>query len=142
LGAADIVKSTLASTVSVTLAVWLVDPLVPVIVIFVFPTGIPDGVVIVKIEVPALMIPVGLNEALALTGSPLAARDTTPPKPLKAPTEILKLVLVPGGTIRELCNEEIEKSPGAAVIVATYVVTATGATPCAAAPPSDQLENK
>ena len=83
---ADNVKSGVFTT-SVTVAVWLRLPLVPVIVSVELPAGVLVVVVIVSVEVPEPVTDAGLNDGVAPDGNPLAARLTVPVNPFKAPTE-------------------------------------------------------
>jgi hypothetical protein len=75
-----------AFTTSVTVAVWLSAPLVPVIVSVKLPVGVLVVVVTVKVLLLEPVIEVGLNEPLAPLGSPLTPRLTVPLKPLSAVT--------------------------------------------------------
>ena len=61
-------------------------PLVPVIVRVALPAEVLPVVVIVKVEFTPGAIEVGLNEAVAPAGSPLAVRLTKPEKPFRAAT--------------------------------------------------------
>jgi hypothetical protein len=68
-------------TVNVRLAEWLRAPLVPVTVMVYAPAGVPFGVS-VKLELPDLIIEVGLKVAVKPAGSvPVTLRVTLPVKP-------------------------------------------------------------
>jgi hypothetical protein len=62
------------------------EPLVPVIVNVGLPGGVLVVVVIVSVELAPGVIEVGLNEAIAPVGRPLAFKLTEPVKPLTAAT--------------------------------------------------------
>ncbi len=85
-GVAEIEKSATAEefTTSVTVAVWTVAPLVPVMVIVDVPTGVVPSVVTVKVEDPDVVTDVGLKVAVAPVGNPLAVKVTVPVKPFRA----------------------------------------------------------
>lgn len=75
-----------AVTIKVTVAVSVSEPLVPVIVIVELPGGVLSVVATVRVELPDVLIEVGLNEYVAPDGSPLALRFTDPLNPFAAPT--------------------------------------------------------
>jgi hypothetical protein len=72
-----------ALTTRVTVAVLVIEPLVPVMVRVLLPVA-ALVVVMVSVEEPAPEMLVGLNEALAPVGRPLTPRATVPVKPLTA----------------------------------------------------------
>ena len=72
-------------TFKVTVAVFVSDPLVPVIVSVELATGVLELVVIVNVELEPTVTDAGLNEAVAPEGRPLAARLIEPVKPFTAP---------------------------------------------------------
>ena len=74
-----------AIAVSVTVAVCVSDPAVPVMVIVELPGGVALVVVMVRVEVPDVVTDAGANVAVAPVGRPEAARLTAPVKPLRAP---------------------------------------------------------
>jgi hypothetical protein len=63
-------------TVSTTDVVWVAEAPVPVTVIVDVAVGVESDVVIVSVELPPAVTLVGLNEALAPVGSPLALNET------------------------------------------------------------------
>jgi len=90
LGEAEILKSGFAPvTTSVTVVEWTNEPLVPVIVSVYVPTGVEAAVVTFMVLLPEPMTEVGLNEALAPVGRPLALKVTVPLKPPDAVTVAL-----------------------------------------------------
>jgi hypothetical protein len=99
LGEAESVKSEDPMTFSVTVAVCVSEPLVPVIVSVGFPIGVLLVVVIVSVELPEPLIEAGTNVAVAPVGSPLALRLTDPVNPLMAPTLTVYVVLPPALTV-------------------------------------------
>ena len=74
-----------APTTRSAVALWFRDPLVPEMVSVDVPAGVPAAVVTVSVALPAPSILAGLNEAVALAGSPLTARFTVPVNPFTAP---------------------------------------------------------
>lgn len=95
-GVADTAKSgaTGAVTTSVTEAVCVVVPLVPVIVNGKVPVGVVLVVVTVSVELPEVS-GVGLNVPVAPAGSPLTVRSTDPVKPPVGVTVAVYVVLLP-----------------------------------------------
>jgi len=80
-GVMEMLKSAGGATTSVAVAVWVREPLVPVTVRVEVPVGVPvPDVVTVMVELPDDVTETGLNEAVALPGSPVAANDTVPTK--------------------------------------------------------------
>jgi hypothetical protein len=120
-GDAEIEKSGAAFTTSVTVAVCVRVPLVPVSVNVELPAGVLPVVVIVSVDVPDVVTEVGLNDAVAPVGSPLALRFTVPVNPFKAPIVAVYVVDPPAVTVRELGDAEIVKS-GAALTTSVTVV--------------------
>jgi hypothetical protein len=88
-------KSGADVTVSEVAAVWLSAPLVAVIVSGYDPTDVAAPTVTVMTDEPAFVIDVGLKEAVAPVGSPLAARFTVPVKPFSAVIVAVYIVLPP-----------------------------------------------
>src|SRR5207249_2012726 len=86
-GVADTVKSGGGFTVSVTVAVRVTVPLVPVIVRVAGPTGVVCAVVTVSVAVPAPAIDDGANVAVAPAGSPLTLSATVPVNPFSTAVE-------------------------------------------------------
>ena len=84
----------------------------PVIVSMELATGVAELVVIVSAELLDPVMDVGLNEALAPPGSPLALKLTVPAKPFRAETLTVYKALPPGLTVCELGAAEIVKSAG------------------------------
>jgi hypothetical protein len=77
---------------SVTWVVRLSEPLVPVIVIANVPSAVDEVVLTVSVEdVPVVVVGLGLNDAVAPLGSPLAANDTAPANP---PVRVIVTVYV------------------------------------------------
>ena len=69
----------------VTLAVFVSEPPVPVMVKAKLPGGVLLAVVIVNVELLPALTEVGLNVAVALAGSPLTLKPIEPVKPFIAP---------------------------------------------------------
>src|SRR4051812_25166825 len=80
-------------TTSVTVTVWLRVPLVPVIVIVKVPVGVVVEVVTVSVEAP--VVGLGLNDAVAPAGRPLAASVTEPVNPPDGVSVTVYVVLAP-----------------------------------------------
>jgi hypothetical protein len=85
LGEAVTVKSGPA-TFRVTLVECVSEPLVPVIVRVDVPIGVPAPVVIVRTELPDVLIEVGLKDGVAPDGRPVAVSATLPLNVPSAPT--------------------------------------------------------
>jgi len=81
-GVADNVKSGGAVTSSATAVLLSCDPLVPVIVTFVLPTGVLEVVVTVRVELEPGCMEGGLKDGVVPDGKPLALRLTDPLNPL------------------------------------------------------------
>jgi hypothetical protein len=73
-------------TSSVTVAVCVSAPLVPVIVSVELPVGVLPVVVTVSVEVPDPLTEAGENDGVAPLGRPLTLRLTEPVNPFRAPT--------------------------------------------------------
>jgi len=86
-------------TVSVAVAVFDLDPLVPVTVSVEFAPGVAEVVVTVMVEVPAPVMVAGLNEAVAPAGRPLTVGVTTPLNPFTAVVVTVYVVLPPATTV-------------------------------------------
>jgi len=87
LGEAESVKSGGAPTLRVTVAVCVAPAaLVPVMVRTLLPGGVLLARMTVRVELPAWVMEVGENEAVAPEGRPAAAKLTWPVKPKSAPT--------------------------------------------------------
>ena len=85
-GVAEIEKSGVAEefTTRVTVVVWTVLPLVPVMVMVEVPVGVVLAVVTVIVEEPEVVTDVGLKLAVAPVGKPLALKVTVPLNPFNA----------------------------------------------------------
>src|SRR5438093_13024358 len=94
-GVADNVKSGGGFTVSVTVAVRVSVPLVPVIVMVAAPIGVVDVVVTVSVAAPAPAMDDGANVAVAPAGSPLTLNATEPVNPFSAVVDTVEVVLAP-----------------------------------------------
>ena len=70
--------------VRVTVAVFVIAPLVALMLRVRVPVAVVPDVVIVSVEVPELVIWVGLNDAVPPDGRPLMVRDSVPVKPPSA----------------------------------------------------------
>jgi hypothetical protein len=108
-GVVEIVKSGLPVTFKETVAVWVSESLVPVIVSVEPPTGVLEAVVTVRVELAPGPIADGLNEAVAPVGNPLMFSPTLPLNEFTAATLTVYVVVLPPTTT--LCEE------GVAVIV-------------------------
>lgn len=93
------VNSGLAVTVRVTLAVSIVEPLVPVTVMVTAPTLAVLVAVNVSVLPPDPVTEVGLKLAVTPAGRPLTVNATALLKPLNAPTVTLLPTLVPCMTV-------------------------------------------
>ena len=94
-GVAETVKSGGRFTVSVTVAVRVTPPLVPVIVRVAGPTGVVCAVVTVSVAVPAPAMDDGANVAVAPAGSPLTLNATESVNPFRAVVDTVEVVLAP-----------------------------------------------
>jgi hypothetical protein len=106
-------------TVSVTVAVCVTLPLVPVIVNVDVPAGVLPVVVTVNVEVPAPVTVPGEKLAVAPVGNPLALSVTTPPNPFNDPMLAVYVVAFPAITVRVLGVTEIVKSGGGGCVFTT-----------------------
>jgi len=106
-------------TISVTVAVCVTLPLVPVIVNVELPAGVLPPVVTVNVELPAPVTVAGEKPAVAPVGNPLALSVTTPPKPFSAPTLAVYVVAFPAITVCVLGLPEIVKSGGGGCALTT-----------------------
>ena len=97
-GEIEMVKFGSAVTVKVSVAVSVVDPLVPVIVTVAAPTVAVFEAVKVSVLPAEPVTDVGLNEAVTPDGNPLMLRATVPEKPLIAVTVTPSVVEVPCST--------------------------------------------
>jgi hypothetical protein len=114
-------------TFSVTLAEFVREPLVPLMLRVGFPTGVLEVVAIVSVELAPAAIEVGLNEAVAPVGSPLVTlRFTVPVKPLSAATPTVYVVLLPWLTDWVAGEAEIVKL-GASEVIGTICIPLRGA---------------
>lgn len=130
-GPTDIEKSGAVPEISVTLAVCVKAPLVPVIVSVVAPEGIAPFVVTVRTEIAEPLSVGGVKEAVAFAGNPLTARLTLPVKPFNAVTPTMYFAVDPL-SVWEAGTDEREKSgvdpttrPRPAVCVRTPLVPVT-----------------
>jgi hypothetical protein len=98
-GEAKSVKTGGSVTFSVIVALWVSGPLVPVTVRVELPTGVLSVVVIVRVELPELLIETGENVAVAPVGRPLALRLTEPVYAFVAPRFTVYVVLPPAFTV-------------------------------------------
>ena len=73
----------LDETLSVTVAVWVSVPLIPVIVITELPVGVPADVAIISVEPAPAATDGGLKLPEAPVGKPLMVRLTVPLKPFR-----------------------------------------------------------
>jgi len=118
-GVADNVKSAVFAdcTTSVTVAVWIKLPLVPVMVSVEVANGVEAVVETIKIEDPEPpLIEAGLKLAVAPVGKPLTTRDTVPVNPLNGATLAVYVVFAPAFTVCELGVAENIKSGGVGVV--------------------------
>jgi hypothetical protein len=102
-GLADTVKSGCCTgfTCSVTLALWVRLPLVPVTVSVYVPAAVVLAVETLNVEEPEPLTEVGLNEVVTPVGTPLTLSATLPLNPLSAPTLTVELVPPPTVTASE-----------------------------------------
>src|SRR5580693_7365364 len=125
LGAPASVKFGGPVTFSVTVAVCVSEPLVPVIVSVGLPIGVLLVVVTVSVEDPAPVTDVGENDAVAPVGSPLVTlKLTAPPNPFSTPRFTVYVVLPPAATVCVPGVADIVKS-GANTVKATVAVCVT-----------------
>jgi hypothetical protein len=112
-------------TTSVTVAVCVNEPLVPVIVNVGLPVGVLLVVVTVSVEDPVPLTVEGENEAVAPVGSPLLKLRFTPLlKPFSAPTLNVYFAVLPGFTENEL-GVAVRLKSGAVTFIVTFTVCAS-----------------
>jgi hypothetical protein len=104
-------------TVSVTVMLWTLLPLVPVMVSVEVPPATVAGTVTVNVEVPDPVTDVGLNAAVALVGNPLTVKAVAPVRPAVAVTVTVNVPVPPATTVRVVGEDDSEKS-GVTVSVA------------------------
>jgi hypothetical protein len=103
---------------SVVVAECVRDPLVPVTVSVELPGGVLPVVLIVRVDVPEPVTDVGLNDAVAPAGNPLAPRVTAALNPFRAMTETVQVALPPGAIV---CDEGATETEKSAVALTTRV---------------------
>ena len=84
-GVADKVKFGGAVTLRLTVVLWTNDPLVPVMVNVLVPTGVEAEVVTVRVAEPAGLTDAGVSVAVAPAGRPLTVKSTGLLNPLTLP---------------------------------------------------------
>jgi hypothetical protein len=110
-------------TVKLNVVVWVVLVPVPVIVTGNVPAGVEVAVARVSVEEPPEVTDVGLNDALAPAGSPLADSDTACAVPDVVAVDTVAVVELPGFTAAEAGLTEIEKSLAATLrLTSSYLV--------------------
>ena len=102
---------------SVTVAEWLNEPDVPVMVTKNDPVDVPEDML--NSEDPEPLMDAGLKLAKASPGSPETSRDTFPVNPLKALTATLIPALSPALMVCDEGEADRVKSPAGAVTVTT-----------------------
>jgi len=105
-----VVQTFAGFTVSCTLVLWLVAPLVPVMVIVSVPVAVAAVVEMLSVEVPEVLTEAGLKVALTPAGKLPVPRETVPLKLLSAPTVTVYVVPLPAVTARDEGDAEIVKS--------------------------------
>ena len=114
-------------TFRITLAEFVREPLVPVMVRVGLPTGVLEVVAIVSVELAPAAIEVGLNEGVAPVGNPLVTlRFTVPVKPFNAATPTVYVVLFPWLTDCVAGEAEIVKL-GVSEVIGTIWIPLRGA---------------
>lgn len=98
---------------SVTVAEWLNEPDVPVMVTKNDPVDVPEDML--NSDDPEPLMDAGLKLAKASPGSPETSRDTFPVNPLKALTATLILALSPALMVCDEGEADRVKSPTGAV---------------------------
>ena len=98
------------------------DPLVPLTVSVLLPTGVFAAVVTINVELEPATGEAGLNNAAAPAGKPFAVRFTGPLNPLTAPTFTVYLALAPGVVEALVGTADNVKSGGATTFRVTAVV--------------------
>src|SRR5439155_369383 len=124
LGLASIERSLGAGVVivSVTVVLWVALGAVPVTVTEYGPGVVAGSTVNVSVELPPAVIALGLKDAVAPDGTPLAENVTLSAEPLVRAVEIVDVVLPPWTAETLLGLALIEKLLGAAVTVSVTVV--------------------
>lgn len=100
-GLVEIVKSG-ETTLSVTVVVLTVLPLVPVMVKVDDPVGVVVGVDTVSVDVPEVVIEVGEKPYVAFVGKPLADKPTAPVNPPDGERVTVYCVLLPRPEVPEV----------------------------------------
>ncbi len=95
---AEIVKSG-ANTVRLTVVLWLVDPDVPVTVMFEVPAGVFELVPMVRVDVPVAFSDPCTKVQLAPTGRPEQVRLTVLANPFSIETVTVEVPELPGAEI-------------------------------------------
>jgi hypothetical protein len=113
-GDADTVKSAFGLTVSVTLAVWTSEPLVPVMVSVNVPVLVLAVVETVRVEVAVGFGVTELEESeqvapVAPDGQPVMVRPTVPVNPFSAVTVIVEVPDLPCVSVSDLGLRDREK---------------------------------
>ena len=110
-------------TVRVNVVVCVALVPVPVIVTGNVPAGVEVAVVSVSVEEPPEVTDVGLNEAAAPAGRPLADSDTVCAVPAVVAVDTVAVAEVPGFTAAEFGLTETEKSLAATLrLTSSYLV--------------------
>lgn len=104
-------------TVSVKVTVRIRLPLLPVTVMVLFPPGVAEVVVMVKVLVPDPETELGTNPAVAPEGSPLADKEVEPPRPEVAVTVTVRFPFWPAVTVRAP-EEVVREKPSVTTRVA------------------------
>jgi hypothetical protein len=132
-GVAEMVKSgagPLVVTVRVGDALWLKEPLAPLMVRAKAPVAAAAEAVRVKVELPDPVIEAGLKAAVTPEGNPAADSATVPLNPLSALMVTVKVVWLPCATVREPGEAERVKSPPAVgVALASFELPLSGWVP-------------
>lgn len=102
-------------TVSETVVVSVIDPLVPVTVIEYVPAAAVEPTVKVSVELPDPVIEAGLNAAVTPVGNPLAVSVTAESKPPETVLVIVELPVLPAATETE-AGEADSVYPGCVVV--------------------------
>jgi hypothetical protein len=95
-------------TVRETVVVSVVEPLVPVMVTVDVPVVAVDDAVKVRVELPAPVIDVGLNEAVTPVGRPLALSVTAESNPPATATVMVDVPVEPCTTDTDEGEAEME----------------------------------
>jgi hypothetical protein len=113
-----------ATTVSDTVPVCVVLPLVPMSVTVDVPAGVVLVVVTVSVEVPDPVTVAGEKLAVAPLGNPLALSVTTPANPFNDPIVAVYVVVFPATTVCVLGLPAIVKSGGGGAAFTTRLTVA------------------